>query len=57
MMGRSFFTSAIKISALWTIWTAKAVSTMSLDVRPKWNQRLALSLIFSATAVVKPMTS
>ena len=30
MMGRSFFTSAMRMSALWTIWTAKAVSTMSL---------------------------
>ena len=45
------------MSALCTICTANAVSTTSLLVRPKWNQRLARSLIFSATAVVKPMTS
>ena len=56
-IGSSFFTSAMSRSALCTIWTANAVSMMSLLVRPKWNQRLALSWIFSATAVVKPMTS
>ena len=48
---------AIRMSALCTICTANAVSMMSLLVRPKWNQRLAWSWIFSATAVVKPMTS
>jgi hypothetical protein len=41
MTGRSFFTSAIKMSALWVICTAYAVSPMSLLVRPKWSQREA----------------
>ena len=55
--GSSVSTSRIRMSALWTIWTAKAVSTMSELVRPKCSHRLARSSICSATAVVKPITS
>jgi len=57
MILRSALTSAIRMSADCTICTAKAVSTMSLLVRPKWSQRLAGAPMFSATLVVKAMTS
>ena len=57
MTSRSIFTSAMRMSADCTICTANAVSTMSLLVRPKWSQRLAGALMFSATLVVKAMTS
>ena len=57
MSGRHALMSSMRISADSTIWTAKAVSTMSLLVRPKWSQRLAGSPMFSATLVVKATTS
>ena len=50
-------TSSRRISADSTIWTAKAVSTTSLLVRPKCIQRLAGAPTFSARLVVKAITS
>ena len=57
MTSRNALTSAMRMSADCAICTAKAVSTISLLVRPKCSQRLAGAPMFSATLVVKAMTS